>query len=61
MKGASQVALVLKNLLASVGDVRDTGSIAGSGRSSGEGCSNPLQYSGLENLHRQGSLEGYSP
>ena len=29
--------------------VRDLGSIPGSGRSSGEGISNPLQYSCLEN------------
>ena len=43
-----QVALVVKNLLANAGDVRDTGSIPGSGRS-GEGHGNPLQYSYLEN------------
>ena len=30
-------------------NVGDPGSIPGSGRSSGEGNSNPLQYSGLEN------------
>ena len=27
----------------------------------GEGCGSPLQYSGLENPHRQRSLVGYSP
>ena len=44
-----QVAVVVKNLLANAGDVRDTGSIPGSGRSPGEGHGNPLQYSYLEN------------
>ena len=39
------MALVVKNLPASVGDVRDTGSIPGLGRSPGEGHGNPLQYS----------------
>ena len=48
LSGASQVALVVKNLPASEGDIRDTGSIPGSGRSPGEGHSNPLQYSYLE-------------
>ena len=37
------------NLAANAGDVRDTGSNPGSGRSSGEGHDNPLQYSCLEN------------
>ena len=31
------------------GDIRDTGSIPGSGRSPGTGHGNPLQYSCLEN------------
>ena len=35
---------------AKAGDVRDAGSIPGSGRSSGEGNGNPLQYYCLENL-----------
>ena len=39
----------------------DLGSIPGLGRSPGEGTGYPLQYSGLENLHRQRSLVGYSP
>ena len=49
--GASQVALVVKNLPAnaSAGDVRGTGLIPGSGRSPREGNGNPLQYSCLEN------------
>ena len=46
---ASQVALVMKNLPASVGDVRDSGLIPGSGRSPGGGHGNPLQCSCLEN------------
>ena len=39
----------------------DLGSIPGLGRSPGEGHSNPLQYSCLENPHGQRSLVGYSP
>ena len=35
------------------GDIRDVGSIPGSGRSPGGGHGNPLQYSCLENpMHR---------
>ena len=47
--GASQVALVVKNLLANAGDIWDLGSIPGSGRFPGGGHDNPLQYSCLEN------------
>ena len=43
------LVLVVKNSPANAGDKRDTGSITGSGRSSGEGHGNPLQYSCLEN------------
>ena len=43
------MALVLKNLPASAGDVKDAGSIPGSGRSLGGGHGNSLQYSCLEN------------
>ena len=57
---ASQVVLVVKNLPASAGDIRDVGSLPGLGRS-GVGNGNPLQYSCLENLHGQRSLVGYSP
>ena len=46
---ASQVALVVKNLPATAGDIRDVGSVPGLGRSPGEGHVNPLQYSCLEN------------
>ena len=48
-EGASQVALVVKDPPASAEDIRDTGSIPGSGRSPGGGHRNPLQYSFLEN------------
>ena len=41
--------LVVKNLSANAGDIRDVGSIPGSGRSPGGGHGNPLQYSCLEN------------
>ena len=47
--GASQVALVVKNLTSNVGDVSDVSSILGLGRSPGGGLGNPLQYSCLEN------------
>ena len=52
---------MVKNLLASEGDVRDMGWIPGLGRFLGKGNGNPLQYSCLENPHGQRSLEGYSP
>ena len=39
----------------------DLGLIPGLGRSLGGGHDNPLQYSGLENLHGQRSLVGDSP
>ena len=39
---------VVKNPPASAGDARDSGSIPGSGRSSGVGNGNPLQYSCLD-------------
>ena len=39
----------------------EMGSIPGLGRSPEEGNGNPLQYSGLESLHGQRSLVGYSP
>ena len=52
---ASQVSLVVENTPASAGDIRDTGLITGSGRSSGEGKGNPLQYSCLENPMDRGA------
>ena len=42
--GASQVALVVKNMPANVRDIRDVGLIAGSGRSPGGRHGNPLPY-----------------
>ena len=46
---------------ANAGDIRDIGSIPGSGRSHGGRHGNPLQYSCMENPHGQRSLAGYSP
>ena len=40
---------MVKNPCASAGDLRDIGSIPGSGRSLGGYHGNPLQYSSLEN------------
>ena len=40
---------MVKNLKANAGDIKDSGSIPGLGRSPGEGNGNPLQYSGLGN------------
>ena len=42
------MALVVKNLTANAGDVRDMSSIPGLGRSPGGGNDNPFQYSCLE-------------
>ena len=56
---ASQVALV-KNWPVIAADIRDTGSVPGSGGSSGGGHGNPLQYSCLENPLDRGAW-GYSP
>ena len=63
----SQVALVVKNLPASAGDIRDissnpgsgrdVGSIPGSGRPPGGGRGNPLQYSCLENPMDRGAWQ----
>ena len=50
----SQVALVVKKPPASAGDIRDTGSIPGLGRSPGE-RHNMLQYSCLENPMDRGA------
>ena len=45
VRRASQVALVVKNPHANVGDIRDVASIPGLGRSPGGEQGNPLQYS----------------
>ena len=46
------MALVVKNLLASAGDIRDLGSIPGLGRFPGW---QPIQYSCLESLMDRGA------
>ena len=43
------MVLEVKNLPANAGDIRDVGSIPGSGRSPGVGHGNPVQYACLEN------------
>ena len=49
------VALVVKNLPANAGDIRDMGLISGLGRSPGEKHGNPVQYSCLENPMDRGA------
>ena len=51
----SQVVLVVQNLPANAGDIKDAGLIPGSGRSPGGGHGNTLQYSCLENLIDRGA------
>ena len=51
----SQVAQVVKNPPANAGDIRDTGSIPGTGRSPAEGHGNPFRHSCLENLMDRGA------
>ena len=53
--GASQVALMVKNLPVNTGGLRDIGSIPGLGRSPGGGHGKPLQYSCLENPMDRGT------
>ena len=52
---ASHIALVVKNLPANAADIRDAGSIHGSGRSPEGGHGNPLHYSYLENPMDRGA------
>ena len=52
---ACPVEQVVKNPAANAGDIRDTGSILGSGRLAGGGQGNPLQYSFLENPTDRGA------
>ena len=47
--------LVVKNLSANSGDIRDAGLIPGLGRCPGGGHSNPLQYSCPENPMDRGA------
>ena len=55
MSGASQVVLVVKNPSVDAGNLRNTTSIPGSGRSPGGGHGNPPQYSCLENPMDRGA------
>ena len=50
-----------KNPPSDAGDIRDSGSIPGLGRSSGGGYSNPPQYFLPGESHGQWSLVGYRP
>ena len=52
---ASQVAIVIKNPPANVGDARDVGLSPGLERSPGEGNGYPLQYSCLGNPMDRGA------
>ena len=49
------MVLVVKNLSASAGHLRDVGLIPGLGRCPGGGHGDPLQYSCLENLTERGA------
>ena len=51
----AEVALVVKNLPANAGDIRDPGFIPGLGKSPGEENDHPLQYSCLENSMDRGA------
>ena len=57
MHRASPVALVVKNLPANAGNIRDAGSIPGSVRSPGGENGNSLQYSCLENPVDRGAWQ----
>ena len=48
---------MVKNPPANAGDIREVGSIPGSGRSPAEGHGNPLQYSCLEYLVDRGARQ----
>ena len=52
--------LVVENLPANAGDIRDAGLIPGLGRSPGGGPGNPLQYTFLENPMDRGTLQAKS-
>ena len=59
------MVLVVKNLPPNLptnaGDIRDMGSIPGSGRSPGRGHGNPLQYSCQENPMERGAWQTTVP
>ena len=57
-----EVALVVKNPPVNAGDIRDIGSLPGSGRCPGGRHGNLLQYVCLVNtMDRERSLVGYGP
>ena len=58
---ASQVALVVENLLAKAGNIRAPALIPGSGRSPGGGSGNLVQYSCLENPMDRGAWQAIVP
>ena len=51
------MAIVVKNPPANAEDIRDMGSIPGSGRANRGGHGNPLQYSCLENPMDRGAWQ----
>ena len=55
--GASQVALVVKNMPANAGDIRNTDLTPVLGRYPGEGHGNQLQYSCLRNSMNRGGWQ----
>ena len=55
------MVLVVKNLPPRAGDIRDTGSIPGSGKYPGGEHGNPLQYSCLENPKDRGAWRATVP
>ena len=55
LAGLSKVSLVIKNLPANARDIKDVGSIPGSGRFPKEGHAHPLQCSCLENPMDRGT------
>ena len=57
---ASQVSLVVKNLPANTGNIRDAGLTPGSGRSLGGKKWHPTPVFLLEEFHKQRSLVVYS-
>ena len=50
-----QMEIVVKNVAANAGNIRDVGLIPGLGRSPGERYGNPLQHSCLENPMDKGA------
>ena len=51
------MALVVKNLTANTGDIKDSGLVPGLGRSLGVENGSPLQFSCLENLMDRGAWQ----